>query len=483
MTARLGVALAERPRLRGGLVALAGVTLGLLTGALVALGPVWLGFAALVALAGGYAILRSTAAGQAAVVAVITLLPFGTLPFKAAVTPSFLELTLLALLVVWVLRLLVRPEFDLRMAALGGPILGWLGLTVFSLLLGANGLPDNLTLHNYLKFVLSVLLFFSVLNTARSRGQLRWLLGLVIVGGGVAALVGIALRQLGDGTALRLLVSLGRLGYPTSGRVLRFIADDPGGIERAIGTSVDPNSFGGLLALIGAATVSQLFVARPVLPRPAIWAAAGLIAGATFLTYSRGALLGLVAGVLFLAVFGDRRLWWLLLASAVLAVVGYLAFGIGEAFVKRLVEGVQFQDQAQLMRLAEFNNAIAIIKRYPVFGVGFGSGPELGLITGVSSIYLAMAERLGLVGLGVFALIIAAFFIITLRRLRHLDPERRAWALATQAGVVAALVVGLGDHYFLTSSSRTWWRCSGACSRSAWPWCAMTRRCCQAPIS
>ena len=131
-----------------------------------------------------------------------------------------------------------------------------------------------------------------------------------------------------------------------------------------------------------------------------------------------------------------------------LGAVAVFGLGLGDQFVERVSEGVQFQDQANQMRLAEFRNAITIIRRYPAFGVGFGAGPELGLITGVSSIYLAMAERIGLLGLGTFLGLMAAFMIQTLARLRTLDEERQSWLLGIQSGVLAALAVGLLDHYY-----------------------------------
>jgi O-antigen ligase len=109
---------------------------------------------------------------------------------------------------------------------------------------------------------------------------------------------------------------------------------------------------------------------------------------------------------------------------------------------------VQFQDQANQMRLAEYANAVEIIRRYPVFGVGFGAGPELGLITGVSSIYLAMAERIGLLGLFTFLVIMALFFARTFRALPELDDERQEWLIGLQAAAIAALAVGLLDHYY-----------------------------------
>jgi polysaccharide biosynthesis protein PslJ len=424
------------------------VVAGVGAGASVSVGAWWMGWAALIVVVGGYVVLRSPLASLVVVFGIITLLPFGTLPVKIALTPTLLELMLAVLLGVWVLRLLAVPEFDLRATLLGGMVLLFLGFTIFSLIIGANGRPDNLTLHNYLKFALGVLAYFSVLNVVRTRDDMRWAMRALLVGGTGAALVGLGLFALNDDTALRLLVALGRLGYPTSGRVLRYVNDDPDGVERAIGTSVDPNSFGGMLALVCACAMAQVWAKRPVLPRPSIIASVGLLGVCIFLTQSRAALGALVVALMFLATVRERRLWFVIVGGGIAAFVALFVFGLGEQWAERIVEGVQFRDQANQMRLAEFRNAIEIIERYPVFGVGFGTGPELGLITGVSSIYLAMGQRIGLVGLVSFLVMMAVFFWQTFRASSMLDEERHSWLLGVQAALVAALATGLLDHYY-----------------------------------
>ncbi|GAC1643855.1 MAG: O-antigen ligase family protein [Herpetosiphon sp.] len=437
----------QRPVTIGGIA----VGVGVGGGVLAATAPPWVGLGALGGTVVVWAMLRSLRVGLAVVIAIATLLPFGTLPLKAAFTPSLLELALAGLMAVWLVRVLGQPEYPVRFSFLGGSMLALLALTVFALVLGAGGLPDNLTLHNYLKFALAVAFFFSVINVLRNEDDLRSMARTLIVTATLAAVVGIALRQINTTTALRLLETLGRVGYPTSGRVLRFIEDDPARAERAIGTSVDPNSFGGMLALCGAFTICQLWARRPVLARPAVMVSSGLLVVCTLLTQSRGALYGLFAALAFVATVRDRRLWWGLCGVVVL-VGADLAAGTGVVGhvidTRRFVQGVQFQDQAQQMRLAEYRNALEIIKRYPVFGVGFGSGPELGLITGVSSIYLAIGERIGLVGLALFLLTIGVFFVRAAQSWRVLPTVRQDMLLSAMAAIVAALVVGLADHYF-----------------------------------
>ena len=118
------------------MVAWLAAALGLAGGATVAFGPVWAGFAALVGLALGYLMLVYTSVGLALSLFVATILPFGTLPFKALITPNFLELALLGLLMVWLLRLLTHPDAALELTPLGLALLGFLGVTLFSFVLG-----------------------------------------------------------------------------------------------------------------------------------------------------------------------------------------------------------------------------------------------------------------------------------------------------------------------------------------------------------
>lgn len=203
-----------------------------------------------------------------------------------------------------------------------------------------------------------------------------------------------------------------------------------------------------MLALISVVAIVQLVASRPLLPRWLLGGVVCILVVTVLLTFSRAAFFGLIIGAAYMATVRYQRLWWVMIVAGVVG--GMLLFGLGIAdeFIERVVEGVQFQDPAQQMRLAEFRNAIAIIERYPVFGIGFGQAPDIDLTAGVSSFYLAIAQRMGLVGLFAYLALIAAWFVQTLRTLPQLDDERASWLLGCQAGIVAALAVGLADHYF-----------------------------------
>src|SRR5690606_11955870 len=98
-----------------------------------------------------------------------------------------------------------------------------------------------------------------------------------------------------------------------------------------------------------------------------------------------------------------RRRW--LLPPLGLAGLAGIALGLGSGFVERLWLGFTLQDPATKLRLQEYQNALAIIRRHPWFGVGFGDAGSIDLQEGVSSTYLTIASIGGLVGLALFLLV------------------------------------------------------------------------------
>jgi O-antigen ligase len=125
-----------------------------------------------------------------------------------------------------------------------------------------------------------------------------------------------------------------------------------------------------------------------------------------------------------------------------------------QGYVQHLVEGIQFQDLASLMRLGEYKDAIILISRHPWIGVGFVGTPESSLYIGVSNVYLLIAEEMGLIGLGVFLWIVVLFF----RQVWLAWPAVRqrlgleAILLGLTAAVVGILAGGILDHYFFNLS-------------------------------
>lgn len=310
----------------------------------------------------------------------------------------------------------------------------------------AHAYLDQYVLRHFVEILLSVSLFFVVVNCVTTEKQLRTLITVIILAGFGAACLGIVLYYLPSDWSARLLSALGRFGYPTGAGVLRYVEDNPDLAQRAISTSTDPNVLGGLLILVATLTAAQLFDRRPVLPRQMIGIMVVLDAFCLYLTYSRGSMAGLLAGLGVLAVVRYRRLLPALAAGGLLL----LLLPQTQDYVQHFIEGLQFQDLATLMRLGEYKDALILISRYPWIGVGFVGTPEASLYIGVSNVYLLIAEEMGLIGLSAFLLIIVVFF----RQVWLAWPAIRSQSgleailLGLTAALAGILVAGLFDHYF-----------------------------------
>jgi O-antigen ligase len=392
------------------------------------------------------------------VVLTVTLLPFATLPVRLAVlTPTLLEAGLLLLYAAWLLRALLDPNRSVTRTPADGWLILFLGCTFFAFLLGLTRDASTDVIHNYFKLVLAVGIFFAAGSVLRDSRSITFVMRALILAGAASALIGIALWRLPDDFASSLLTRLSVVGYPTD-RVIRYVEDNPALGERAVGTQVDPNSFAGVLVIVIALTGVALLARKPILPRWLLGALLLFDVAALVLTQSRTALLGALAAGVFVGTLRYRRLWaWGLAGAFAIA-----ALGIGSGYFERLMSGLRFEDQANLMRLAEYANALDIIGRYPAFGVGFGTAGELDLTTGVSSVYLTVAERSGLIGLAAFLIVLGVILfhavpaIIASRRKAPPPGDSRSdeWSLldtallGSTAALVGAIVVGVADHYY-----------------------------------
>ena len=423
------------------------VAAGVVVGAYVAIVSPVLAVLGIVAICGALLMLRDTQWGLVAIIGLICLLPFGALPFKIGFTPTFLDLALIAAYFVWIVRIATGKAGKFIGTALGLPIAVFLLLSCASFVAGlAHAWLNQNVLRHFVEILLSISLFFVVVNCVRTRRQLSMLV-LVIMGVGfAAALLGILLYFIPSNWSIRLLSALGRVGYPTGAGVLRYVEDNPDLALRAVSTSTDPNVLGGLLILVTTLTAAQLFASRPLLPKPVLAGMVLVDAICLYLTYSRGSMLGLAVGMGLLALVSYRRLIPVMIVAGLLL----LLLPQTQGYVQRFVEGLKIQDLATLMRLGEYKDALLLIARHPWIGVGFVGTPETSLYIGVSNVYLLMAEEMGLIGLTAFLVIVVVFFRQVWRAWPQVRQQEdlKPILLGLTASIVGILVGGVFDHYF-----------------------------------
>lgn len=424
-----------------------GLTGGLLALLLVIGGPI-VAFGALFGLMAGLYILSNISAALYGVIFITALLPFGTLPFKIAITPTFLDIALGAFVLVYAMQWMTGRRQGFRLT----PVHAFVALyTMWLLLAFALGLrfapPTSTVLRQFAETLLSIALVFILGDLVRDPQTLRRLMIASMFAVGIQAVIAIVLYLIPDQTGEEILVRLARFGYPNGG-VIRFINDDPAGIERAIGTWVDPNALGGILALTAAMVAPQLFARKPVLPYR--WLTAGIlgvIVLALLLTFSRASMLAIGISLFVVGLFPGYRKYLVMLG---LALVLVLALPQTRSYIELFTQAFTGADRSTQMRLGEYGDSLELISRNPIVGVGFTGTPDIDLYTNVASMYLIMANQIGLVGVAIYALMIIAILIygFRARRIVYDNPALESIHLGYHAALIAALINAVADLYF-----------------------------------
>jgi O-antigen ligase len=416
-------------------------------------GPLVAG-AGMVALFVGLWMLRDIEVAYWAVIGIVCLLPFASFPFDIGFTPTFLDAALGVLFFVWLLQLAGGAQTEFVATPLGAPIMVFMLLALGAFVFGLAHVPLALGFLQYYirhfgEVMLSVALFFLVVNTVRDEERLRRVVRALILGAFGAAALGAVLYVIADQISadfvIRVLSALGRFGYPAGPGVLRYIRENPELPMRATSTSVDPNVLGSLLNLTLAISVPQLFADRPIIRRRTLVPILGVMALCLGLTMSRGSMVGLGAALVVLATLRYRKLWVIL--GGALALM--LLLPQTQALVTHFLEGFRIQDLATQMRMGEYKDALILIGRHPFLGVGFAGSPDIDTYIGVANVYLLIAEEMGLIGLASF-LVVMGVLLARFWRTRSLtvgaDLEPLWWGL--HAGIIGALAGGVFDHYF-----------------------------------
>ncbi len=418
---------------------------GLIAGWVALNAGVLTGVALVVAVGVAFAALKSFWVLVGSTFAIATVLPFATGGISTGpVTPTLLELALLATIGISIALVLadrtssVEPSWGMALWFVFG------GYLVVAFLLGLGNGYTTQTLHDFFKFGLGFLFFWVVIQFAVTFSAVANIVRWMVAGITAFAAIGLLLYAGGASFSLRVLARLIPYGYP-SGRIVRYIEDDPARPMRLVSTGVDPNAAGGMLMIGLVIVVSQLVVRNRIIPFRLALASSGIIGVATLLTYSRGAWVGAAVGIGLVLLIRSR----VLLIPLGVAATGLLALGVGSGFAHRLWLGFTLQDPATKLRLREYGNAWEIIQAHPWFGVGFGDAPSIELQTGVSSTYLVIAERAGLIGLALFLIVVIVILGAALRAF-WIRPkgEIADTLLSVGAAFVAALTVGLVDHYY-----------------------------------
>ena len=434
-----------------------GIIAGILGLSLATLGPA-LTLAALLGVFAGLFILTDIQYALYGIILLVILLPFGTFPVKIAVTPTLLDLALIGFLFVYIFQWMTGHRRRLRFA----PPMIAIGLYVMWLILAfvlgfQYSLPSATNLRQFAETILSIGLVVLVGDVIRDPSILRRVIIVILLAVGAQALVTLVLYILPDATTESLLVRLSRIGYPDGG-VVRYIEDNPALRERAIGTWVDPNALGGILAMATAIVTTQLLSEKPVIKyRWVTFCILAVVGLALLLTFSRASFLAVAVGLVFISIIRYRRFLPIIIIAGIL----FLFLPQTQEFLDRLIQAFTATDLATQMRLGEWRDSLQLIQQYPIVGIGFTGSPNAILYTDVANLYLIMANQIGLVGVFIFLGAMGSVLVYGLRvwNFAQENEELNSIILGLHIALVIGLVNSVADLYYFRldfQSSITW---------------------------
>lgn len=416
--------------------ALAGVTmliLALVIGACCAGGPRVAGIA-LAVIAGIAFIIAVQRFPEVGIVAAVVAMPFAQHPWSELnITASdvIVVLTFLA----WLLTRAAWGRQSLRVT----PAFALYGLFVLaagaSLLFPFNpreGLP------NLIELVFFAVLYLLILNTIDTPGKVWLVIGGWFLGTVIAAGYGLHHYLVGTATT-------------------EFLAKNA---RRIVGTHMDPNFFGSLLATSVTLCLALWWRVRQPPARLVVTAGLALFGAVLVLTLSRGAMVGAAAGILALLIVSPRRLRIALAVACAIMVAwairlpDYKSEHSVWSMRERLQQTAMSGDPNRANRLHGIYVAAVLFSKHPVVGSGLETyrdrmtafSGQFSLPPGhschtVPALVLAETGAVGFLLLNAFVLLVLVHVI----GLARASPDAEVGTLARHlaAALVVLLVVGL----------------------------------------
>ncbi len=277
------------------------------------------------------------------------------------------------------------------------------------------------------KKLLQFVIFFWVVNTVRDETQRGLLIGLIIIAGVFTALNGL----------------------------IPFLEQDHFSPQRLYGTMSTPSTFSGGLMLVGLIALAKSLFYKSKSP----WTlgGTGIIGLCLLLSLTRQAWLGFFIGSVFLIFFWNKK--YLLLIPLLIA--GLLLLG-PDGIKDRLHSYTNLKDGALQQRVSTWRGGWEIFKDHPVTGCSFkcvdsiySQYPDplnyIAHFRGMHSNLFQLLVDTGVVGLGTWLSIWAAYFIEIYRRWRTLTRENSQDNAEILMGSSAAVLAFLVGGFFETN--------------------------------
>ncbi|HID28472.1 MAG TPA: hypothetical protein EYP19_00520 [Desulfobacterales bacterium] len=292
------------------------------------------------------------------------------------------------------------------------------------------------------KIILEIAIFYGIVNTVRSLGQIRWLAVLVLIGGLIISV----LSLLGTRWSPTKVLSVPQI-YEQLPRLI---------IPQLSKAGFSPNIVGGTLAMLFPITISFFLFGSKRIVKPFLGLALLVMGFALFLTQSRGAWIGLVVALLCMAIWRSR--WFLLGIPVLVALILLIVQHFG---LKPVVDFISATHSTATMasRSEVWQRAIYILQDFPYTGIGLGTFSRVGPILypyflagpdadipHAHNIFLQAGIDLGIPGLVAFTGMLAAFAFMAWEGVRLAkNSDFKPLAIGLFCGFIVYLTHGLFD--------------------------------------
>jgi O-antigen ligase len=233
---------------------------------------------------------------------------------------------------------------------------------------------------------------------------------------------------------------------------------------RAMGSMAQPNVLGAYLVISTTFTAALMMGQKRFLGKVALLGAVMLGGYATILTISRGAMIALALGFLYVSARSSK-----LITVLILVVIATSPIWAPETVKERVMatnEEVEGSDDTQLegsaqARIDTWTTAVEISKKHLIDGVGFGAigdilrdtGYKMGLRhtkDSTHNTYLRVLAEMGIIGIGLFLYLIWRCWTLSLAGARAARTRfDRQLAIGLGGGTIAMIVnCWFGDRFF-----------------------------------
>lgn len=362
------------------------------------------------------------------------------------------EIVMAMVLVAWLTQVFLRKAEQPSVGSpLVVPVLLYVVTSVLASFVGLIHGGDELVMaFRFVRTVPFVYIFFVLLNTLKTRKQLRQIVIVLLVCTTVVAMFGLVQKVLGQDWSKRVADKyLAKLGYPAE---VNYVAGGEGETKsyRINSSFLHPNILGALLMMALPFFVSLLWYYREPWQRALLVSGILINLACLFYTGSRAAWMAGGVIAVFYGIFGFRDRRMVLTLATVLLVVA-LVFAIIKPpdFVKKRFVSLSARE-ATTIRINQYQMAVDFFMEFPIFGLGAGmEGQKIVMYNNIRSRWAAVENAFltylvshGLLGLSVFLLLFVVFLAMMLftRNNSAGDPFLHYYAEALFLAIIAVIV-------------------------------------------